>query len=94
MLSNNKILILGPPFISPKKFPTPSHLRFESVSCNSCPNLHEEDDAEQDGEGESHAVVFLDRTTASKECNKENNASYTLFIIIQFNKLFCIVIIN
>ena len=85
---------LRPTFHFQKTLPTLSHLRFESVSCNSCPNLHEEDDAEQDGEGESHAVVLLDRTAASKECNKENNASYTLFIIIHFNKLFCIVFIN
>ena len=89
MLSNNQIRVLGQPFISQKTLPTLSHLRFESVSCNSCPNLHEEDDAKQDGEGESHAVVLLDRTAASKECNKENNASYALFFIILPIVLYC-----
>ena len=53
-----------------------SCLRFEFISSNTCPNLHEEDDTEQNGEGEGHAVVLLDGPAAAKEGDEEDDTSH------------------
>ena len=50
-------------------------LAFQLVGSNTSSNLHQEDDTQEDGKGEGHAVVFLDCSTASKESNKEDDAS-------------------
>ena len=50
-------------------------LAFQLVGSNTSSNLHQEDDTQEDGKGEGHAVVFLDGSTASKESNKEDDAS-------------------
>ena len=48
----------------------------EFVSSNPCPDLHEEDDAQEDGEGEGHAVVLLDGTATPEEGNEEDDAAH------------------
>ena len=45
------------------------------VGSDTSTDLHQEDDAEKDGEGESHAVVLLDGAAATEEGDKEDNAS-------------------
>ena len=50
-------------------------LALQLVGGNPGSNLHQEDDSQQDGEGEGHAVALLDCTAASEESNKENYAS-------------------
>ena len=49
---------------------------FEFVSSNSCPDLHQEDDAQKDGEGEGHAVVLLDGATTPEEGHEEDDAAH------------------
>ena len=51
------------------------HLRLQFVCGDTSPDLHEEYDPEEDGEGEGHAVVLLDGSATSEECNKENDAA-------------------
>ena len=46
------------------------------VSSDPSPDLHEEDDAQEDGEGEGHAVVLLDGTATPKEGNEEDDAAH------------------
>ena len=46
------------------------------VSSDPRPDLHEEDDAQQHGEGEGHAVVLLDGTATTKEGNEEDDATH------------------
>ena len=45
----------------------------KSSHCSS--NLQDEDDCKQAGEGESHAVVLLDSSTAAKEGDGKDEAS-------------------
>ena len=45
------------------------------VGGDSGDNLENEYDSKQEGIEENHAVTFLDSTTASKKCNKEDEAS-------------------
>ena len=52
-----------------------SHLSLELVSGNACADLHEEDDAHEDGEGGGHAVVLLDRAAAAEEGDEEDDAA-------------------
>ena len=51
------------------------HLPLELVSRNACADLHEEDDAHEDGEGGRHAVVLLDRAAAAEEGDEEDDAA-------------------
>ena len=51
------------------------YLGLQFVGGNTRPDLHHEDDAEEDGEGEGHAVVLLDGTTAPEEGDEEDDAS-------------------
>ena len=51
------------------------YLGLQFVGGDTCPDLHQEDDAEEDGEGEGHAVVLLDGTTAAEERDEEDDAS-------------------
>ena len=51
------------------------YLGLQFVGGNTRPDLHHEDDAEEDGEGEGHAVVLLDGSTASKEGYEEDDAT-------------------
>ena len=53
----------------------PGHLGLELVGRDTCTDLHEEDDPEEDGEGEGHAVVLLDGSAAPEESNKEDDAA-------------------
>ena len=46
------------------------------VSSNSCPDLHQEDDAQEDGEGEGHAVVLLDGAATPEEGHEEDDAAH------------------
>ena len=39
-------------------------------------DLHQEDDAKEDGEGESHAVVLLDSAAATEEGDEKYNATH------------------
>ena len=50
------------------------HLSLELISGNACADLHEEDDAHEDGEGGGHAVVLLDRAAAAEEGDEEDDA--------------------
>ena len=50
-------------------------LMFESVGGNTRTDLHQEDDAEEDGEGEGHAVVLLDGAAAPEEGHEEDDAA-------------------
>ena len=52
-----------------------SHLSLELISRNACADLHEEDDAHEDGEGGGHAVVLLDRAAAAEEGDEEDDAA-------------------
>ena len=47
----------------------------ESVGGNTRADLHQEDDAEEDGEGEGHAVVLLDGAAAPEEGHEEDDAA-------------------
>ena len=47
----------------------------EFVSSNPSSDLHEEDDAQEDGEGEGHAVVLLDGAAAAEEGDEEDDAA-------------------
>ena len=51
------------------------YLGLQFVGGDTCPDLHQEDDAEEDGEGEGHAVVLLDGTTTPEEGDEEDDAS-------------------
>ena len=51
------------------------HLPLEFISRNARADLHEEDDAHEDGEGGRHAVVLLDRAAAAKEGDEEDDAA-------------------
>ena len=51
------------------------HLGLELVGRDTCSDLHEEDNSEEDGEGEGHAVVLLDGSTAPEESHKEDDAA-------------------
>ena len=51
------------------------YLGLQCVGGDTHPDLHQEDDAEEDGEGEGHAVVLLDGSTASKEGYEEDDAT-------------------
>ena len=51
------------------------YLGLQFVGGDTCPDLHQEDDAEEDGEGEGHAVVLLDGTTTAEEGDEEDDAS-------------------
>lgn len=51
------------------------NLGLQLVGRNTCSDLHKEDNPEEDGEGEGHAVVLLDGSATSEECNKENDAA-------------------
>ena len=51
------------------------HLRLQFVCGDTSPDLHEEYDPEEDGEGEGHAVVLLDGSTAAKEGYEEDDAT-------------------
>ena len=51
------------------------HLGLELVGRDTCSDLHEEDDPEEDGEGEGHAVVLLDGSAAPEEGHKEDDAA-------------------
>ena len=51
------------------------HLSLELISRNACADLHEEDDAHEDGEGGGHAVVLLDRAAAAEEGDEEDDAA-------------------
>ena len=52
-----------------------TYLGLQFVGSDTSTDLHQEDDAEKDGEGESHAVVLLDGAAATEEGDKEDNAS-------------------
>ena len=52
-----------------------THLAFQFVGSNPSTYLHQEDDAQQEGEGEGHAVVLLDCSTTSKEGNEKDDAA-------------------
>ena len=52
-----------------------THLALQLVCSYPCPYLHQEDDAQQDGEGEGHAVVLLNSPTTTKESNEEDDAA-------------------
>ena len=45
------------------------------ISSHSSSNLKDENDSKQTGEGESHAVVLLDSSTAAKEGDGKDEAS-------------------
>ena len=49
---------------------------FQFVSCDPCPDLHQEDDAQEHSKGEGHAVVLLNSAAAPEEGDKENNAAH------------------
>ena len=51
------------------------HLPLELISRNARADLHEEDDAHEDGEGGRHAVVLLDRAAAAEEGDEEDDAA-------------------
>ena len=51
------------------------HLSLELISGNACADLHEKDDAHEDGEGGGHAVVLLDRAAAAEEGDEEDDAA-------------------
>ena len=51
------------------------HLGLELVGRDTCSDLHEEDDPQEDGEGEGHAVVLLDGSATSEESHKEDDAA-------------------
>ena len=52
------------------------NLMLQFVSSDPCPDLHQEDDAEEHSEGEGHAVVFLNGAAAPEEGDKEDNAAH------------------
>ena len=54
---------------------TSYHLSLQLISSNASPDLHEEDDAHEDGKGGRHAVVLLDRPAAPEEGNEEDDAA-------------------
>ena len=51
------------------------HLPLELISRNARADLHEEDDAHENGEGGRHAVVLLDRAAAAEEGDEEDDAA-------------------
>ena len=51
------------------------HLGLELVGRDTRSDLHEEDDPQEDGEGEGHAVVLLDGPAAPEESDKEDDAA-------------------
>ena len=51
------------------------HLSLELISRNARADLHEEDDAHENGEGGRHAVVLLDRAAAAEEGDKKDDAA-------------------
>ena len=52
------------------------HLVLQFVSSDPRPDLHEEDDAQQHGEGEGHAVILLDGAATSEEGDKEDDTAH------------------
>ena len=52
------------------------HLVLQFVSSDPRPDLHEEDDAQQHGEGEGHAVILLDGAATPEEGDKEDDAAH------------------
>ena len=51
------------------------NLGLQLVGRNTCSDLHKEDNPEEDGEGEGHAVVLLDGPAAPEESDKEDDAA-------------------
>lgn len=51
------------------------YLWSHGVCANAGPQLDEEDEAEQDGEGHGHAVVLLDGPAAPEEGHEEDDAA-------------------
>ena len=52
------------------------HLVLQFVCSDPRPDLHEEDDAQQHGEGEGHAVILLDGAATPEEGDKEDDAAH------------------
>ena len=50
-------------------------LRLEFIGSNTSPNLHEENDTQQNCKGKGHAMVLLDGPTATEEGDKEDDTS-------------------
>ena len=46
------------------------------VGSNSSPDLHQEDDAKQDSEGQGHAVVLFNGAATSKEGHEEDDTAH------------------
>ena len=46
------------------------------VSSDPSPDLHEEDDTQEHGEGEGHAVILLDGAATPEEGNKEDDTAH------------------
>lgn len=75
-MNTPKFSVHGEPTTSSYRYSANTHIIPGGVGADPAADLDEEDDREEDGEGQGHAVGLLDRAAAPEEGDDEDEAAH------------------